>query len=62
MVLYAANHGSRGPDADHPYGHARFETAATVGLGLLLMLVAFGIIMDATERMFDPNSLLIRAG
>jgi cation diffusion facilitator family transporter len=58
MVLYAAKHSSRGPDADHPYGHARFETAATVGLGLLLLLVAFGIIMDASERMFDPNSLL----
>jgi cation diffusion facilitator family transporter len=58
MVLYAAKHNSRGPDEDHPYGHARFETAATVGLGLMLMFVAIGIIMDATERMFDPDALL----
>ncbi len=58
MVLVAAKSASRGPDEDHPYGHARFETAATVGLGILLFMVAGGIMLDAVGRMFDPESLL----
>jgi cation diffusion facilitator family transporter len=58
MVLVAAKSASRGPDDDHPYGHARFETVATVGLGILLLLVAGGIMWDAVDRMFEPESLL----
>ena len=40
LVYYAASHARHGPDSDHPYGHGRFETAATLGLGVLLVLVA----------------------
>ncbi|MCP4408880.1 MAG: cation transporter [Gammaproteobacteria bacterium] len=58
MVLVAAKYGSQGADADHPYGHARFETAATLGLGLLLFVVAAGIMLDAVDRLFSPDSLL----
>jgi cation diffusion facilitator family transporter len=58
MVLVAAKSASRGPDDDHPYGHARFETVATVGLGILLLLVAGVVMWDAIKRMFDPASLL----
>ncbi|MEN8129868.1 MAG: cation diffusion facilitator family transporter [Pseudomonadota bacterium] len=58
MVLVAAKYGSQGADADHPYGHARFETAATLGLGLLLFIVAAGIMFDAADRLFSPESLL----
>lgn len=59
LVLVATKYGSEKPDEDHPYGHARIETAATVGLALLLFVVAVGIIMDAAERLFDPEALLI---
>lgn len=58
MVLFAAKHGSRGADADHPYGHARFETAMTVALGLALIVVAIGIAYDAAYRLFHPGELL----
>ncbi|MCB1758593.1 MAG: cation transporter [Gammaproteobacteria bacterium] len=59
MVWFAAIHASQGPDKDHPYGHGRFETMATLGLGLLLLLVAVGIIWDATTRLFAPERLLV---
>ena len=39
LVLYAIWHGSKEADDDHPYGHGRIETAATVFLGLLLAIV-----------------------
>jgi cation diffusion facilitator family transporter len=58
MVLVAIKFGSREADADHPYGHARFETVATIALGVLLLLVAIGIGLDAADRIANPASLL----
>jgi len=57
LVYYAAGHASHGPDSEHPYGHGRFETAATLGLGILLVLAAVGIGWDAVERLFTPEAL-----
>jgi len=53
LVWFAARHAAQAPDADHPYGHGRFETAATLGLGILLTLVALGIVWNGFERLFD---------
>lgn len=58
MVWLAARHGSRDADESHPYGHARIETAATVGLGIVLILVAGGILFDAVTRLFEVERLL----
>lgn len=58
MVLFAAKHGSRDADETHPYGHGRFETLATVALGISLMVVAAGIAWDAIDRLFNPEELL----
>ncbi len=57
VVLYAAKHGSREADEDHPYGHGRIETLATAGLGVALMIVAIGIAWDAVSRLFEPDRL-----
>ena len=61
MVLYAARHSNAGPDDEHPYGHGRFETIATVGLSVALILVASGIAYAAIQRLFEPG-LLPRPG
>ncbi|MEJ2509901.1 MAG: cation diffusion facilitator family transporter [Gammaproteobacteria bacterium] len=58
LVIFAAKHGSQDADEDHPYGHARIETAFTVGLGILLVLVAAGILVDAVDRLFQTQRLL----
>ncbi len=58
LVLYAAKHAHREADEDHPYGHGRIETAATVGLGVALIAVAAGITFDAVYRLFNPERLL----
>jgi len=55
MVLFAAKHGSREADEDHPYGHARIETMTTVALGFALLAVALGIGYDAINRLFHPE-------
>jgi len=58
IVIVAAKHGSQDADEDHPYGHARIETAFTVGLGALLIAVAGGILFDAVDRLFQTQRLL----
>ncbi len=58
MVWFASHHAQHEPDEKHPYGHGRFETGATLGLGLLLILVAVGIVWDSAERLFSPEHLM----
>ena len=55
LVWFAARHAAQAPDDDHPYGHGRFETAATLGLGIMLSLVALGIVWNGVERLLDIN-------
>ena len=57
MVLFAVKHGAKEADEDHPYGHARYETAATLALGIMLVLVAVGIAWAATRRLMHPELL-----
>jgi len=59
MVIFAAKHSHREADEDHPYGHARIETLATVGLGLALIAVGIGFSIDAIQRLFHPELLLV---
>lgn len=43
LALILGNLAQHGPDEDHPYGHARYETVGTVVLGATLVAVAIGI-------------------
>ncbi|WPL19651.1 putative cation efflux system protein [Thiorhodovibrio winogradskyi] len=59
LLVYVAGHrAGEAPDAEHPYGHQRFETVATLILGIFLAAVALGIAWDAAERLFEPEQLL----
>nr|VFK56183.1 MAG: cation diffusion facilitator family transporter [Candidatus Kentron sp. TUN]VFK62425.1 MAG: cation diffusion facilitator family transporter [Candidatus Kentron sp. TUN] len=58
LVLFAAKEAHREADEQHPYGHERIEAMATVGLGVILVLVALGIGFDAIRRLFRPELLL----
>jgi len=51
MVLLANKHSHQDADEDHPYGHARYETLATIGVGIFLVAVALGISIDAVQRL-----------
>ena len=52
IVLVAAKIASKEADEDHHYGHGRFETLGTVILGLILSVVAIGIVIGAIDRLF----------
>jgi len=58
VVLIAAKMASKDADEDHPYGHERIETIATVILGIALGAVGIGIALDAADRLQHPDKLL----
>lgn len=58
MVWFAAKYSNQPADKEHPYGHARIETAFTVGLGVVLIVTAAGIVFDSAQRLLNPETLL----
>lgn len=58
MVWFAAKYSNQPADKEHPYGHARIETAFTVGLGVVLIITALGIVIDSGQRLLNPELLL----
>jgi cation diffusion facilitator family transporter len=57
LVIVAVRLGSREADYEHPYGHRRFETIATVILGISLLLIGGGIAWSVMKRMEQPEHL-----
>lgn len=59
LVLYANRHGNRHADAEHPYGHARIETAATLILGTFLAVLGVVLLVAAAMRLQHPEVLRV---
>lgn len=57
VVLFANHHSQKDADEDHPYGHHRFETAASLVVGGLLIAVAVGMFWSAFEKLKDPDAI-----
>jgi len=57
VVLFANHHSRKDADEDHPYGHQRFETAASLVLGLLLLAVGLGMLWSAAHKLQSPESI-----
>jgi cation diffusion facilitator family transporter len=58
---------ARPPDEDHPFGHGRYEPLAGLQLGMLLLFVGSGMIIQQLSQLFevpegkviDPNAWII---
>ena len=57
VVLFASHHGAKEADADHPYGHQRFENAASMVVGALLLAVGAGMAWSAIGKLENPESI-----
>ena len=57
VVLFAGHHAKKDADEDHPYGHQRFETAASLALGGLLMAVGVGMLWSAYHKLAAPETV-----
>jgi cation diffusion facilitator family transporter len=57
VVLVANHHSQKDADDDHPYGHHRYETAASLVLGALLLAVGLGMLASAAGKLNTPESV-----
>ena len=57
IVLLASHQSRKDADEDHPYGHQRFETAASLALGGLLLAVGVGMLWSAARKLESPETV-----
>ena len=57
IVLVAGPQSRKAADAEHPYGHHRYETAATLALGVLMLAVGLGMVYTAVVRLESPGTI-----
>ncbi|QDL52863.1 cation diffusion facilitator family transporter [Rhodoferax aquaticus] len=57
VVLFASHHSRKDADLDHPYGHQRFETAASLALGVILLAVGGGMVWSALQKLESPETI-----
>ena len=57
VVLLAARHAGASADDNHPYGHARFETAASLAIGLILLATGVGMVISAGNKLHAGEAL-----
>jgi len=46
----------RPPDANHPYGHRKYETMASLGILVFLIVVLVQVLLAAVERLINGGS------
>jgi cation diffusion facilitator family transporter len=54
IVLYASRRSAKAADEDHPYGHGRIETLASMLLGGILVTVGVGIGLRGVDSILNP--------
>lgn len=57
VVLIANHHSKKEADEDHHYGHHRYENAASLALGLLLLLVGLGMLWSALGKIQNHQAI-----
>ncbi len=57
VVLAVMRLSRRGPDANHPYGHQRFETLGTMVLGSFLIAIGGALAWDNLERIITTQPI-----
>ena len=57
LVLFVSHHSKQEADERHPYGHHRFENAASLALGLILAAVGIGMLWTAISKIENPTAV-----
>ena len=50
---------STAPNAEHPYGHGRYEYLASLFVSILIVLIGLGAIREAIARIITPEEVLL---
>lgn len=57
VVLFVNRFSHSPADAEHPYGHRRFETAASMIIGALLLSVGLGMLWASFTKLQTPSAI-----
>ena len=57
VVLLANKESKKEADEDHQYGHLRYENAASLVLGVLLLIVSVGMLWTAVVKIQAPETI-----
>ncbi len=60
MSVISAKMSNRRPDADHPFGHGRFEYISSLIISFLIMLVGFELFKSSLAKIFTPEPISMR--
>ena len=61
VALVGVRMAQQPPDSDHPYGHRKFETMASVAILLFLLIVLVQVLWAAMQRLRHPVTPLVDA-
>lgn len=56
-TLFGFKLASKHPDADHPYGHGRYEYITGLIIAFLILLVAFSSLKESVMKILQPETL-----
>ena len=56
VALVGVSVARRPPDANHPYGHRKYETMASIGILVFLVIVLVEVLSAATDRFFNGGT------
>lgn len=54
IALVGVRWGSQPADADHPYGHSKFQSLSALGIAVLLALSCYEVLASAIDRLAHP--------
>lgn len=60
MAVIGAKLSNKKPDADHPFGHGRFEYISSLIISFLIMLVGFELLKGSFEKIINPEPIVMK--
>ncbi len=60
MAVISAKLSNRKPDADHPFGHGRFEYISSLIISFLIMLVGFELLKGSFDKILNPEPIVMK--
>lgn len=61
MTLLGFQLARRPADADHPFGHARYEYLSGLGVAVLILLIGVELVQASAEKILNPQPISVTA-
>ncbi len=58
ISFFSSKVSAKPADADHPYGHGRFEYVATLGVSFVILMIGYNLFMESIQKIMNPQPLI----